>query len=513
MLTIKMKRVEYGVFFGLVWLLGGCATPMSDTPAVLVKSAQFEIFSTMSAEKTKALALELERFDALIYATTNAPRVPPVVPTRIFAFERRIEYAKYGPSQTRGVFTSTMRDNRIVIADYSSSISATEVMLHEYVHFVLRNGATKSYPLWYDEGFAEFLSTAQSYKEDHIALGAFPKARLSAFQNVKWVPLRRVIAASTYDDLKGRDKFMLYPESWALVHYLFLDREKTSRPVAQEIADYLGQVGSGTTPHVAFEAAFGETTDSASAKIQKILKNGDLRVIAVPVSSLEYDESEPSVRLLNKGEVALRLGELSLAKGKFEDAENEFRTAIAGNPNDSRAFVGLGDALKFQGRYEEAEKEFDRALEIDADNALNQLDYAEFLEHVARETEYGEKRSALFAQARAAYERSHELDDSIPETLAMHGGTYAAPGEKAALGYPMVLKALKMMPANPMLLGKMAESALAIDREYEARDWLARQFATSAGGGAEKEIAKGLEALKEARAKEEAIAEGQAPDA
>ncbi len=512
MRIIDVKRSWVGAFF-LALLLNGCATPMYETPAVLVKSAQFEIFSTMNAENTKALALELERFDALIYAITNAPRVPPVVPTRIFAFGRRTEYSKYGPAGSAGVFIEGMRENRIVLVDYSNRLSASEIILHEYVHFVLRNAATVKYPIWYDEGFAEFLSTAKTYGEDQLALGAFPEARLSAFQYGKWVPLSRIIAANSYDDLNGQDRGMLYAESWALVHYLFLDRESRSRPVNEEIADYLNQLKLGVVPHIAFRSAFGETTDSASRKIRRILERRKLRVIAMPLASLDYDESEPSVRNLTQGEVAFRLGELSLYKGRFENAEEEFRMAIEGNLSDARAFVGLGDALKFQDRYEEAEKAFDRALEIDSDNALNQLDYGEFLEHVARDTEYGETRSALFAKARAAYKRSHELDDSIPETLAMHGGSYLAPGEKAAMGYPMIFAALKMMPANHSLLGGMAAAALAVDRESEARVWLSKLYATRAGGGGEMEISEHLKAIKEAREKEEAIAKGEDPDA
>lgn len=512
MRTTGIIRCWVGILF-LGLMLNGCASPTRDTPAVLVKSAQFEIFSTMSAEKTKALALELERFHALIYSITNAPRVPPVVPTRIFAFDRKYEYLKFGPRGSAGVFIPMMRENRILLADYSSRLSASEIILHEYVHFVLRNAATTNYPIWYDEGFAEFLSTAKTYGEDRIALGAFPKARLSAFQYLEWVPLRRIIAAGSYDDLKGRDAGMLYPESWALVHYLFLDREAGTRPITEEITDYLAQVKSGVVPHVAFKSAFGETTDSASRNIQKILERRKLRVISIPIASLDYDSSEPSVRKLTTGEVAFQLGELSLQIGKHEAAEEKYRAAIDGNPNNARAFVGLGDALKYQNRYDEAQKAFERALEIDSDNALNHLDHGEYLAHVAGRTEYGEERTALLVKAREAYKRSWELDDSIPETLAVHGRTYLAAGENPARGYTMMLEALTMMPANGTLLNWMAEAAFAADRKSEARKWLAKLYATRTGGGGEKMIAKQMKEFEEAREKQEAIAQGGDPDA
>ncbi|MFK7898054.1 MAG: hypothetical protein AB8G23_19645 [Myxococcota bacterium] len=496
---------------GLV-ALAGCAKPMHETPAVMVKSAQFEIFSTMSPEETKALALELERFHALIYATTNAPAVSAVVPTRIYAFARKSEYKKYGPPDTAGVFVESMRDNTILLADYSSTIPASEVILHEYVHFVLRNAATRRYPIWYDEGFAEFLSTARSYGEDQIALGAFPRSNLAAFENVKWVPLRRVIAAKSYDDLKGRDAFMLYPESWALVHYLFLDRESTGTPVSEEIAEYLSQTDQGVVPHVAFESAFGETTDSASRNIQRILERRKLRVIAVPVESLDFDETEPSVRSLSQAETAFHLAGLTFRKGDLEKAEQAYRFAIAGDPNNARAHVGLGDSLKYQERFEEGQVAFDRAIELDSENALNQLDYAEFLDERARQTPLGDERTAFFEAARKAFKRSHELDPSTPETLAMHGMSYVAEGEKAAMGYPMVAEALKMMPANVELMGRMAEASLAVGRETEARELLVRLFSVRGKGGPAKNAEKRIEAIKKNWAEERAIARGENPE-
>lgn len=496
----------------LAVLMGGCVTPAHEAPTIMVKSAQFEIFSTMSVEKTKALALELERFHALIYATTNAPKVPPVVPTRIFAFKRNSDYLKYGPRGSAGVFVPGVRENNILLADYSQRLSASEIILHEYVHFVLRNAATTRYPSWYDEGFAEFLSTARTYKDDQVALGAFPKARLSAFQYLEWVPLKRIISANSFLDLRGRARGMFYPESWALVHYLFLDRESTGRPVGEEIEDYLNQVRSGTEPATAFESAFGETTDSASRNIQNILERRKLRVIAIPTESLDYDRTEPSVRSLSPGEVAYWHGKLGFLRGRWEQSEENFRIAVEERPTDSRAWAGLGDALKFQERYDDAGPAFERSIELDADSALNQLDYAEFLEHVARESEFGEERTRLLAEARAAYQRSRELDDSIPETLAMHGRSYTAEGEKAAVGYAMALEALKMMPASQILLGNMAELSLAVGRETEAREWLGKLYALEQGEDAEKEIENHLSAIKARRTKEAAIARGEDPE-
>ncbi len=222
-----MPRVIVTLVLLLQVVALGCVTHLREAPWIIVKSARFEVFSTLTAGETKALATELERFHALVYAVTNAPKVESAVPTRIYALARRSQYSQLGPVGSAGFFKPGLRYNMIVLADYSPMLGASEVILHEYVHLVLRNGKNRPYPIWYDEGMAEFFSTVVRH-ENALAIGAIPKARISALERLDWVPIERIIAARSYDDLPEDDRGMLYPESWALVHYLALDREPGS---------------------------------------------------------------------------------------------------------------------------------------------------------------------------------------------------------------------------------------------------------------------------------------------
>lgn len=488
----------------LLLIATGCITPMREASWVVVESARFEIFSTLPEEKVKALATELERFHALVYAVTNAPRGESAVPTRIYALARRSEYSQVGPAGTAGAFSQGLRQNQIVLSDYSPNMGASEVILHEYVHFVLRNGTDRPYPVWYDEGLAEFFSTVVHH-EELLVIGAIPKARIPWFERAQWLPTERIIAARAYDDLNGSNELgMFYAQSWALVHYLTLDREPGSPPVGRALARYLELVEGGTPTEDAYRAAFGEAPGRSGLRIRNLLEDGTMKVLGIPIAKLDYDRTSPTVRIPGPGEVAVRLGQLHLSNGKAEQAEDEFQAAIALDARNARAQAGLGDALKFQDRFEEAEPYFKRAVELDAEDPLNQIDLAEFYQ------DRGSKRAASIeamradlVRARDIYRNVLKLEPRQPEALAMLGISHLAPGEdpRVALGY--LEKAFELMPSSAELLGRFAESHLALGDEAPARMFLTRMLAVRGAGQPKTAVD---EAISEIRRRREAAA-------
>lgn len=497
---------RFGSFVVLLLLVTtGCVSPMREASWVVVESARFEIFSTLPAEKVKALATELERFHALVYAVTNAPEVGSAVPTRIYALARRSEYSQIGASGSAGMFSQGLRQNQIVISDYSPSLGASEIILHEYVHFVLRNGKNRPYPLWYDEGLAEFFSTVVR-RDNLLVVGAIPKSRIEWFERAKWLSTEKIIAARAYDDVNGRNELgMFYAQSWALVHYLTLDREPGSPSIVRGLSRYLELV-EGTMPSdEAYRAAFGELPGKSGLKIRGLLDSGGMKVLGIPIAKLDYDRTEPKVRVPGAGEVAVRLGQLHLSNGKAERAEDEFQAAIALDAGNARAQAGLGDALKFQDRYDEAEPHFERAVELDPEDLLNHIDLAEFYQD--RGPKKAESIDALRAdlvRAREIYRKIIQVDPRQPETLAMLGISHLAPGEdpRIALGY--LEKAFELMPSSPELLEHFAESHLALGDEASARLFLTRMLAVRGEGKPKTAVDEAIAEIRKRR--EEAAA-------
>ena len=96
-----------------------------------------------------------------------------------------------------------MRQNLIALADYRG-MDSSQIIRHEYVHFVLRNATTIRYPTWYDEGFAEYMSSYAVRKNQELVIGTVQPERVQVLNWAPWIPLRRVIEARGLDSFHNR---------------------------------------------------------------------------------------------------------------------------------------------------------------------------------------------------------------------------------------------------------------------------------------------------------------------
>lgn len=472
----RMTRVR--ALLSSVCLLSiACAGMSAPRRYVEVESPNFKIFSSMDVEATVELVDELEQFRALIFTITNAPQHESPVPTHIFAFARQHELSEFRQGRRSvGYFHHGLRANHVVLADYRR-MGADAIIRHEYVHFILRNSTMVQYPLWYDEGFAELLSTAQR-RDEVIAIGAFPKARANSFQYGRWIAFDRIVSARDYGDFRRQELHMFYAEAWALVHYLLLDRD-TGRSAQGDIQRYLSLFESGTPDPEAFTEAFGESPQAVARKVIEILKGRKLRVIGFPTDQLTYERTEPKVREVTAAEVELRLGQLALQSGNTASAAKRFALALAQRPNDARAHAGIGGVYVLNGQWEEAEAHYLHAVDLGPSDALNHLDLAEYYHLYALKDGMELERDALLRDARRAYVRSQKLGASIPETYLMYGRSFLAPGQDAASGLDTLEHAYSLMPAHKEIIDALAEAYVATDQVAEARTLLNRRIAWS----------------------------------
>ena len=477
--------------------VGCAATPTGiSNDWIVVESPYFEIMSTLDGDKTIGLAEDLERFRALIYATTTAPQTDAPVPSKIFAFKRKSQFARFNPWRgAAGYFQAGTRANNVVLTDYSRSLDAKSIIFHEYVHFVLRNGTGIEYPIWYDEGFAEVLSTVRTH-EGKLIVGAIPKARIPSFQHGQWISMERIIEATSYADFPEKHLHMFYAEAWALAHYVTLDQSDKG-----SIEEYLSLLNEGVEPTNAFEQAFSERIASAASAIKSKLKRGDWRLIGIPIENLDYDRRKPVVRKPSRDEVALRLGQLQLSNNQPRKAQALFEAALAANGENDRAHAGLGDALKFQSQTDAAGPHFHTAVGLGPNDPLNHLDLAEYLHDRALVEKRGAERTRLMAEARGAYETALELDSTIPETYMMLGRTYLAAGEDASEAIPLIERAFKTLPSQDDVVVSLAEAYIATERHHEARKVLRRAASSRRNGSLSENLDKAIESIRESRVK------------
>jgi tetratricopeptide (TPR) repeat protein len=456
-------------FLGLLassLLATACLTPAYETDWVEVESEHFEIASSMDAEEAVALANDLETFRSAIQVLTNAERFDPLVPTRIYAFRSERDFSQYAPPDSAGFFQASMRGFTVALYP-DRNIGSTAIIQHEFTHLLMQNQDAFNYPLWFHEGFAELFG-AMSIVGDQVRVGFPPEYRMDSLRYGNWVPIEKVVATRSLGEFPGAED-MFYAESWALVHYLQYGREDHAATTVQ-MPRYLSLIDAGASVADAWRDAFGGELGALDRILKAYLKDG-VPAFGIPAKNFR-PRVTPRVRALSRGEVASDLGWLSLTAGDPALAERSFGYALVEQPDNARAHAGMGDACKFQNRWEEAEPHYQRALALAPDDALNHLEYAEYLHDLATQTEDAAERQRLILSARRHYVRSQKLDRRLPETYAMYGSTFLMEGEDPSKGLETLEHAHAMLRTDPNTQFLLAQVYARTGRIAEARDLL-----------------------------------------
>jgi Flp pilus assembly protein TadD len=432
-----------------------------------VRTPGFRVVSTAAPASTLGLIRHLELFQAVVAQITNVQKFEAQVPTHIYVFETEAAFRPFVDRRgISGYFLPQLRANYVGMRAPRSIGDTQELILHEYVHFLMHNKKNIFYPRWYSEGYAELLSTV-AREDERIVIGSIPEKWTGWLANGEWIPIRRVIRAGSLDGWSRSEVAMFYAESWALVQFLHFGRPDGNR-TAQHMRRYLDLVEAGEEGPKAFEAAFGLRVASLDRTVRRYLGRG-VKGLRLSADSFDLTPADPRIRPLTPYEAYNELGTLAIARGDGERAETLFTAALREDPEDARAHAGLGDALKFQKQWQEAEPYFRRAAELSPDDPLIQLDLAEYLHEAALSARPTSERPERLREARRHYARSRELDPSVPETYAMYGRSYLAVGENHAKAIESLEHADSLLPANYSIKFQLARAYALNGREDAAR--------------------------------------------
>jgi tetratricopeptide (TPR) repeat protein len=439
----------------------GCATrPLDAREWLLVATPHFEVVSSLGRDDTLELARDAERFHQAVEFVLGLPLAPPAVPTRIYAFDDRTPGRPFAIRSEAGYLLPRLRETLIVLRTGDGwREDATEELRHEYVHHLLRGQPGGPLPLWFDEGAAGFLSTV-AIRDDRIELGKFRADHVRALGGQTWVPLARLLEASdleTWGDRKG-----FFPaQAWLFIHYLNFGMPGSEGRTA--LATYLERSAAGAPPAEAVRRAFGVGIEQLDAEVQDYA--GRERFDAAVVRAAPFAPGE--IRVLGEAEVRTRLGGLSLALRKPEQAKRWFEKAVAANRLDARAHAGLGVAVGQVGGGPEAVEHLDVALGIAQDDPLNHLDAAVY--YLGRALEARGPRSELAEGVRRHAARSAELAPS-PEAYALYGASYLIPGEDPAAGLAALEHAQRLLPASQEVDLLLARAHARLGHSAQARE-------------------------------------------
>ena len=473
--------------------VAACTTaPLEQRSWLEVRSANFSIYSNLPQEKTVALSEDLELFRAVVGKLTSAKQFEPRVPTLIVAFARTEQFQPFAPAPSIvGFFRSGLRENVVALdASGAQRIDAWTVLFHEYTHFLLHNQKSVALPLWYDEGFAEFMGTVQ-LRDDFVFIGAAPMYRRTNGMLGDTHDLETIVRASGFESWDDFQISMFYLQSWQLVHYFMLGPGKQAK-IGPSLARYVRLLEQGQDEEAAFESAFGMDFNALWREISKYNRLNKIPAVQVPRNAFAPEEGH-QIRVVPPAEIAVQLGFLALAERRVDLAAGYFARASAADPGRSRAHAGLGVVKQLGEHGEQARPDFERALELAPEDYQNHLEIAEWLHQMVDK----QKRLDLLPEARGHYQRAIELAPQVPEGHAMLGSTYLLTDEDPAAGIHALEHARSLLPGEVSLLLPLAKLYQRAGRRDEARA-AARRVARWSHGELGEEAAKLLEQLGEA---------------
>jgi len=452
------------VLAGLASALGCATRPLDAQDWLAVTTPHFEVVSALGKDATLELARDAERFHQAVEFVLGLPLEAPAVPTRIYAFDDRTLTRPFAVRAEAGYFLPTLREALIVLRTGDGwRDDATLEVRHEYVHYLLRSQPKLAIPLWFEEGAAEFLSTVAIH-DDRMELGRFRADHLRELGDQNWVPLLRILEAKDVEGWPEGRRVLYHAEAWLFIHYLNFGLEGQAGRAG--LATFLQRSAQAAPVPEAVREAFGTGVDELDTAVQDYSDRE--RFDSVMVRGAPFSPGD--VRPLPKSEAMARLGRLSLALRRPEQAERWFEKSVVADRRNASAHAGLGIAVGQLQRWSEAVQQIDVALGIAQDDAMNHLDAGGYYLTHALETRSSQERKQLAEGARRHYARSSELQAGLPESYALYGATFLLPGEDPQGGLEALEHARRLLPASYEIELLLARVYARLGRSLLARE-------------------------------------------
>lgn len=271
-----------------------------------LESPNFIVYTTEWDVRSRNELIALERFNALLSRMMPHEDQAERSKLTIYVLGSRRDFdigAPGMPAEVAGFYLAGLEQTRAVSLagagrerqrDMPRNVRAMDsrvILFHEYAHHFSRANVRVSYPAWYQEGFAEFLSTAE-FEDGYCDLGKFTSSRGVWLAYGDWMPIDTFLSKNTWE-MTGEENAQFYAQAWLAAHYLFFKPER-----AKGFTRYCAALQADGDPIEAFEPAFG-ITPAAFDKELRDYKATALNIVRLRDSAENIDASITMTKLDN----------------------------------------------------------------------------------------------------------------------------------------------------------------------------------------------------------------------
>lgn len=446
------------------------------------------IVYTESGERDlrRQLAL-LEDYHALLRTLTGAEETaaPVKLPIYILRSHDQLTRVRPVPRQVGGFYTASAMGIGAFVVDHEASfwVGTNEVLFHEYAHHFMMQYQGAGYPLWYVEGFAEYMATAH-FTERSVDFGRPSRIRAAWLaRRSEWLPLDRVVFQQGEGNAEHNARY--YAQSWLLTHYLLGDAARV-----EQLREYLRALGRGTAPAEAFQPSFGV----APAEMQR-------RLVAYAFGRMDYRRLDRAsiaqaptiaIRQLPRSADDLLLLQAAMRIGAPDpEAVVANVRRLAPRHDDAYSRRVLAEAEALHGDAAAAERLLTPLL-AESPNDVELLFLRGMVHIKAAKEADADERAAQFRRARAFFSRAHRVDGQHYQTLYRYAQTFS--GERDFLSennLNIMLLAHQLAPQVADI--RMTAASMLLARgDFELAETLLQPLASTAHAGQLAEAARAM---------------------
>lgn len=456
----------------VVCLATCCATPFAEAAATTgwsrVETPHLTVVGDAPPRAVYTLAVRLEQFRAAVALLFPQVRAASAAPTVVILFSSTPRFEPFMPVQhdgrrdhVGGLFMSGRDANYIAIAGDEED-GALRVVQHEYVHLLLSH-TVADLPLWFHEGLAEYYSTFALHGGAGVEIGRPLPHHVQTLRQGQPIALPAVFESTRespeYTD-EGR-RAMLYAQSWALVHYLMMDRPER-RP---QVARLAGELSRGVSAAEALSRACELGVAQLETELPRYARRFWFRRETIELPAGVAPAALPEPAPLEEDEVEAHLAELLVRVDRPADAIARLDRAIARFPQSAIVHLARGRVHASRQDFASAAPFLRRAIELGPDDP--RVRYWDALSAYA--SVEGEQPSPERLRAvRDRVERALDLAPDAPDLLALAGRLDAVEPARRRVGRDRLVRAAALAPARPDIALSLADAHLHLGEHEDA---------------------------------------------
>lgn len=300
-----------GVLIAVVMLLW--VAPASARDWVAYSSDNFTIFSNEREPTVINVLTQFEVFRVVALTTLGLRNMRQSERLKIVMYGDRSDFRDILHDRAiAGAFIDTEMGPRMLVGPGMFELKSQEILFHEYVHHLLNQHSSLSYPRWYQEGLAELLQTTQIYA-DKISVGHPSKARAVWLRESPRLSANRLITSQDRkrqdSDFEGR----FYASAWLFTHFLSMNAYGEHPEYRGQLADYLKRFAAGEDPEAAFQVSFGCTSEEMDSRLDQYQRQRKFVVLQSP--NFGYHGTIEK-RVMPAAEAAVLKSELAMSTGQ-----------------------------------------------------------------------------------------------------------------------------------------------------------------------------------------------------